>query len=510
MKKWLFSGLASAAMAVYAIEEPLAMGPFYSIGKNYGVAANAVEKGGPNGGKYYEFKAVPTKSGIQNWNLKKVSRQNFQMWGEKLEYTFYAKGRGTLVIGYFGDSEWDGKVGYMGKDLKSFPLTEQWKKYSMVIQCTDPMVSRRYSIRFNIPGKDNYVCLADDSLRSLSPEKSGITAKPEHLVTYPGEKTSVVFTAPNLKSVKAVDGKSKKELVLNGNGTFTIDTSTVADPCDQLDPVTRIAGVGRIGVWDEATGEYKGVFVNRILKKEWDVLNDTASRIKLDQPINILFLGDSLTDFYRDRNYTDKVAFWLNKYNPGKCSFRNAGVGGDHIQWLHDRLTNGKHTWRRNMYDGIWDRKWDLIFIFLGHNDTRYHFRHKAPSYQPVQPEAQRKYWDETLRFLKEKTTAKVVIITPCSSDYPQSVKAAEPAKKAGRDYVVFGEPARLEEYCAIEKEIAKKYGMDVIDIYTPMKALPNKSALFTKPDGVHLTSAGNNYISGQILNYLEKVYKNR
>lgn len=508
MKKWLSLGLVSAALVVSAVEQPLGMGSFFTLGGSYGVPPRVEEKGGPNGGKYYEFKAVPLKAGIQNMNCKGIGRKCFQMWGEKLEYTFYAKGRGTLVIGYFGNSERDGKITYLGKDLKSFPLTGQWKKYSMVIRCTDPMVARSYSIRFTIRGKDNYFCLADDSLRSLSPEKSGITAKPAHVVTCPGEKTSVVFTAPNLKSVKAVDGKNKKEMDLTGNGTFTIDTSAVADPCDQPDPFTRIAGVGRIGIWDDATGEYKGVFVNRLPKKEWDGLNDTASRIKLEQPINILFLGDSLTDYDRDRNYTDKVVFWLNKYNPGKCSFRNAGVGGDYIQSLHDRLTNGKHTWRRNMYEGIWDRKWDLVFIFLGHNDTRYHYRHKAPSYQPVQPAAQRKYWDETLRFLKEKTTAKVVIITPCSSDYQQSVKWVEPMKKAGRDYVVFGEPARLEEYCAIEKEIAKKYGVDVIDIYTPMKALPDKSALFTKPDGVHLTSAGNNYISGRILEYLAKVYK--
>ena len=507
MKKWLFLGLASVALGVSAIEEPLAAGGLSPIA-GYGVAPRVVEKGGPDGGKYYEVKAVPLKNGIQNMNLKGIGRKCFQMWGEKLEYTFQAKGKGTLVIGYFGHSERDGKIIYLGKDIKNIPLTDQWKKYSIVIRCTDPMVARSYAIRLTIRGKDNYFCLAEESLRSVSPEKSGITAAPAHLVTYPGEKTSVVFTAPNLKSVKAVDGKSKKEMVLNGNGTFTFDTSTVADPCDKLDPVTNIAGVGRIGIWDDATGEYKGVFINRIPKKEWDALNQTASRIKLDKPLNILFLGDSLTDYDRDRNYTDKVAFWLNKYNPGKCSFRNAGVGGDYIQSLHGRLTNGKHTWRRNMYAGLWDRKWDLIFIFLGHNDTRYHYRQKAPSYQPVAPAAQKKFWDETLRFLKSKTDARIVIITPCSSDHPQCVKSAESMKKAGREYVVFGEPPRLEEYCANEKEIAKKYGVDVIDIYTPMKALPNKSDLFTKPDGVHLTSFGNNYISGHILKYLAKVYK--
>lgn len=507
IKKIWIPVLAAAALTASSIEEPISMGRLHPI-PGYGTAPRIVEKGGPGGGKYHEVKAVPLKQGVQNTQLKPISRKSFQMWGEKLEYTFRARGKGTLQIGYFGNSERDGKIVYLNKILRSVPLTDQWKKYSMVIRCTDPRVARSYYIEFIIRGEGNYFCLADDSIRSLSPERSGIRAVPEHLVTYPGEKTSVVFTAPKLKSVKAIDGKSKKEKILNGNGTFTIDTSAVADPCGKPDPLTNIAGVGRIGIWEETSGEYKGVFVNRIPKKEWDVLNRTAGKIKLNKPVNILFLGDSLTDYDRGRNYTDKIAFWLNKYNPGKCRFRNAGVGGDTIRSLHDRLTNGRFTWRRNMYAGLWDQKWDLIFIFLGHNDTRYHYRNKGPSYQPVLPEAQKKFLDQTLRFLKSKTAARIVLLTPGSLDHRQCVKAVGSAKKAGRNYVVFGEVPRLEKYCAVVKEIAGKHAVDVIDVYTPMKALPNKPDLFTKPDGVHLTSAGNNYISGHILQYFTKVYK--
>ena len=66
--------------------------------------------------------------------------------------------------------------------------------------------------------------------------------------------------------------------------------------------------------------------------------DEIAGRIKLNQPVSVLFLGDSLSDFYRGYNYIDRIGFWVGKYNPGKFTFRNAGVGGDFCKRMLDRL----------------------------------------------------------------------------------------------------------------------------------------------------------------------------
>ena len=84
-------------------------------------------------------------------------------------------------------------------------------------------------------------------------------------------------------------------------------------------------------------------------------------------------------------------------------------------------------------------------------------------------------------------------------------VQAASYNKKAGKNYVIFGEAPRVKEYFAIQKQIAKEFDLDIIDIYTPLEKMSPKSHLFTKPDGVHLSSDGNNSLSLMLLRFFSR-----
>ena len=506
MKKSIFSLTFLAAVSLCAqtaVYEPVDFTtgflPWTGAGKS-----EMISKGGPDGKacrKVSVTKVTPRRYEATGYKI--FGRKNYQLRGEKIKYSFQVKGKGTLQLSLMnrGDRDSVSAPAEM-QALKTIELSENWQSFKVVFSCLSQRFGRNAHITYKITGEGNYFLIAGEKLKTVPASGKAIRVSPRHLIIRPQEKAKVTFTFPRPGNVTVFDGEKNasrqvgKSLDVEFFGKVSIDKPA---------PGTRVPGVGRISADDPATGQHADVFVNCISNEEYSKLDSAAKKIKLNKNKNILFLGDSLTDYDRDRNYTDKVSFWVNKYNPGKWQFRNAGVGGDHLISLYERLKGGGRTWRKNMYKDLFSCNWDMIFIFLGHNDTRAHYRTDGKIYQPVASEIQEKYWKDIFAFLRKKSGAEIVLITPCSPDFTQCVTAASYNKKAGRNYVIFGEAPRLEEYCAIQKKAAKEFGIDIIDIYTPLKKMEKKSHLFTKPDGVHLSSAGNNFISLAILNYLGK-----
>lgn len=506
MKK-IISSLFCAAVTLLAAQttvyEPVAFTtgflPWTGAGKS-----EILPTGGPTGKACR--KVATTKISAQRHEAtgyKIFGRKNYQLRGEKVEYSFRVKGKGTLQLSLMNRGDRDSAFAPAEMlPLKKIELSEKWQSCKVVFHCLSQRFGRNAYITYRISGEGNYFLLADERLKSVPTSGEPVKVMPRHLIVRPQEKAKVTFTFPKSGTVTVFDGEK--------TSSRQVDRKLELDICgripvDKPAPGTRVPGVGRVSVDDPATGQHADVFVNCISNGEYSKIDAAAKKIKLNKTQNILFLGDSLTDYDRNRNYTDKVSFWVNKYNPGKWHFRNAGVGGDHLISLYERLKGGKRTWRTNMYKDLFAQKWDMLFIFLGHNDTRAHYRTDGKIYQPVATEVQAKYWKDIFTFLRKKSQAKIVLITPCSPDFVQCVKAASYNKKAGRNYVIFGEAPRLEEYCAIQKKAAAEFDIDIIDIYTPLKNMKNKSALFTKPDGVHLSSKGNNFVSLAILKYLGK-----
>lgn len=460
-------------------------------------------KDGYGGNPSPEIRTTKYQNRFLGRGFRRIS-DSTPVWGRKFEYSILVRGKGEFEVGTVAIGARDAVPYNSLTPLKKFSLSpDKWLECKTEIINTDPALWQ-FGVLAIVSGEDSYVQLGPDKLQWIEP-KHVITAVPSHVVTYPGVSPEVAFRYPGgADTLQGFDGKTKKVLQ-SSNGEFLLKAADGIAPLGEKDPATWIPGTGRIGVWDPAEGAAANVFISRIPKKEWEEIDGNAQKIKLARPLRILYLGDSLSDYDRGRNYTDKVDYWLNLHNPGQASFRNAGVGGDTIESLYNRLTGGKYTWRQYMYEGLFGQPYDYIFIFLGHNDTRRHYSPKTGSYQPVEPDKQQKMLSATIEFLRSKTPAKIVLITPASSDYPQCLKAAEPAKKAGQPYVIFGEPERLDKYCEVLRGAASEFKVGLLDLYTPMKTLPEKETCFTKPDGVHLTSRGNNYIAARIIEYLAK-----
>lgn len=427
-------------------------------------------------------------------------------WGRKFEYTILARGKGEFQLGMVAFGARDAAASYnnlMPLEEKFTLSPEQWLECKVTMINTDAPLWR-FAVLVSIHGEDSYVQLGPDKLQWLEPQYP-IKAVPSHVITFPGNSPEITFHAPEkIDVLQAFDGITRK--VLSGeNGVFPLQAADGIAPLGEKDPGTWIAGTGRVGVWNPVDGAAADVFISRVSRQEWEEVSKMAAKIKLQKPMRILYLGDSLSDYDRGRNYTDKVNYWLNLHNPGMASFRNAGVGGDTIASLYNRLSGGKDTWRNYMYADLFEEAYDLIFIFLGHNDTRRHFRPDGTSYQPVEPDKQRQFLTATLEFLRAKTSARMILITPSSSDYQQCLSAAEPAKQKGLPYVVFGIPERLESYIEVMREIAPRFNAELLDLYSPMKNLPEKANCFTKPDGVHLSATGNHFIAAQIIAYLSQ-----
>jgi lysophospholipase L1-like esterase len=236
---------------------------------------------------------------------------------------------------------------------------------------------------------------------------------------------------------------------------------------------------------------------------EWNRNAAVAKTINLKQNLRILFIGDSLSDFSRGRNYADKLQFWLSLNNPGKVSFRNAAVGGDYILRVRERLNGtvgGEAAYRQEMYDELEQEKPDLVFIFLGHNDTRAtsETNFAAPL---VTPEAQEKAYREVIQFIRHKIGGKIVLVSASSSDFAICREATKKRAQAapGKVQVLFGTPELMEGFNDVLKRLAAEYGLDYVDVYRPTA---DKASLFFPADGVHLTEKGHRFIAAELLNY--------
>lgn len=332
-----------------------------------------------------------------------------------------------------------------------------------------------------------------------------IIAEPAHLIFSSEAKASeIIFTAKINDQAMArtaltiheihQDGSCKKyspRTGFDGKAVFKIPTAK--------SPRSVVASIPGVTATE--------VCIGSISPAEWQVNAEMAKKIKLNKNLRILFLGDSLADFNRGENFADKLNFWLNLYNPGKASFRNAGIGGDYItrMWQRmERINGSLKAYRQEMYEGLLDEKPDLVFIFLGHNDTKTSSQngHTIPL---VTPEIQEKTYRDVINFIQQKIGGKIVLVSSASSNYeicqPNAEKLAKlrPGKPCSR----FGEPKHMEAFNDVLKKIAGELKLDYIDVYQPMKAQSGKASLLSPQDGVHLSEKGHDFIATELLKFM-------
>ena len=155
-------------------------------------------------------------------------------------------------------------------------------------------------------------------------------------------------------------------------------------------------------------------------RKQFAGLAARANAFAGKKPMRILYLGDSLSDFLHDHNYTDKVNFFLNLH--GKSSFRNAAVLGVYVTRTLQRMRGihgGTKAFKQFRYQDLWKEEYDLIFIWLGHNDTVSNTRWSRDLSVPrILPPEQKKLYCELLGEIRRHSKARIILVSAASINF--------------------------------------------------------------------------------------------
>ena len=422
--------------------------------------------------------------------------------GQKISISFYVKGTGEFCAGallYGRNGKGGETMNFVYGD--KVKLTDKWQKVEYIVDLSEKFAERIAPI-FELYGKDAVAYIDDAAFTHIRPQSVSISAKSSHVVipagsplpelmfNYSGSNAKINFFAipANRKQLPVYTSAQSAE---NGSVTYTGGATFPA---------------GEVAVVAAAEGK-QAFCIAEILPAEefarWDKL---AASIKLDKPLNILVLGDSLSDLHRGGNHIDKLVFWLNKHNPGKVTFRNAAINGDFITRVEERL-NWKYgkpdVWRLRDYRNIFARKYDLVFIFLGHNDTVASSRDNYATPSNVSLANAEASYRRVIAKIKQKSpNAKIILVSPVASDVTKSRTVAQNMVKWGHAGHIFGLPEHVTPFLAMLQKVAKENGCFYIDLYTPTKNAANRNALFIT-DGVHLTPEGFRMLSSELLKNL-------
>ena len=177
----------------------------------------------------------------------------------------------------------------------------------------------------------------------------------------------------------------------------------------------------------------------------------------------VCFIGDSIT---HGAFYTENVLlFYATRYPDSPMKIYNAGMSGEGVGGVLKRL-----EW------DVFNNKPDVCVIMIGMNDvprSAYSEKwRKAPNFPERVKGFQQRYSRDMEKAVKELTsrTKKVVVFTP--SIFDQTVQSERENLLGCNDAL---------GWCAeIDKQLAKKYGAEVVDIWTYMT---EKNAEYQKED---------------------------
>jgi len=379
-------------------------------------------------------------------------------FGETFEFEVYAKGQGSLSLGAF---LYPGGEIVKLKDKETYPLTDDYQRYSYTFTC--PVYTKDILVNLATDGK---VYFDDAAIYQIRDEAFSLKAKPGYQM--------IANTPAPVKFILTHNGEPVMGAKID---TLSEDGFVVGTHAD--------SGQSARGYIQQVPEETMANFVA------------AADKIKHDIPAKILYLGDSLTDFDRGYNHADIVDYFLGE----DVEVYNFAVRGDDIQRIVGRLNGDKtRVPFKERFDGIFDRQYDIAFVFLGHNDTKASSQKNYTEAQ-ITPERQRALYKNLIERLQEAGVKRIVLMSPSSSNFELCLKASERASK--KIHNRFGEPKHLEAFDAVLQELAEKYGLEHLDVYYPTLQHPNKAELFNPNDGVHLSVSGHQVIALETLRYL-------
>lgn len=200
----------------------------------------------------------------------------------------------------------------------------------------------------------------------------------------------------------------------------------------------------------------------------------------------IVFIGDSISDFDRKRpvgeglfggwgtSYVSDVGARLTCMRPEmKLRCMNMGIGGNQVRDL-------KARWQTD----VMDLKPDWVSVLIGINDVWRQFDSPLQTEEHVPPEEFRATYEELITATLPSVKG-MLLITP----YIMEPNRSDPMR------------ARMDQYGAIVKELAEKYGQTFIDLQTAWDELfTHMHPMNIAWDRIHPNRIGHVYIAEQIL----------
>lgn len=332
----------------------------------------------------------------------------------------------------------------------------------------------------------------------------GFSATPAYSAHPAGEKAvlRVVAGAQLDSPAHAVVSVSARSGSASKTGWIKLNAQGMADY--SFDTAGLATGLWKLELISDELSASGTAYVDVLPRAVWESFNTAAANANPGaMPAHYLYLGDSLTDFSRGFNYVDQVAYWLQRAHGEQFTFRNAGVAGDIITRVWQRLSGSAKAYRPDAYDGVFDPPPTRVFIFLGHNDSK--LTSASRFTQPtVSIEDFENTYAKVIQRLKNSTGAQVTVMSSTSSVYEITLPMAyEHLASRGRASL-FGKPEVLEQFNAVARKVAQENGCDYLDVYEPTRTYPEKPVLFTA-DGVHLSAEGNRLIALELLKHLGK-----
>jgi len=262
-------------------------------------------------------------------------------------------------------------------------------------------------------------------------------------------------------------------------------------------PASAREGFYRVVAVDLATGQSASAGFCVYSQAVTDELRSLSSRIELPAGSRLIFVGDSLTAFFRGRNYVDLVGRAIASRHGAGAEVINAGVGGDSIVSISKRLDRD-----------VIVRQPTHVFIFEGANDSKRNFNPEnglSPNWA-VPYEIHVATYRQVVEKLKALPGAGVVIMTMAPGDQRIIEPFRERARTFGTACNFFCVPEAEARAVAFQKQLAAEFELPVIDTHKRLAALlevNDPPCYLNVDDGVHLSERGNLEVALAVLHYL-------
>ena len=409
--------------------------------------------------------------------------------GETYELSIMAKGQGEIQLSCYqlGGTPMHLR-GLPNTYSKTYKLSNKWQRFSYRHTFNTPNILE-FSYRIVLKDKNTKVYLDNAELRQILKREAAFKVAKTSLMSFPGQSISLDAAVEYAdkscsENLQVTSAKDIKPIYENGKISVTI-------------PENATNKTYKIELLDPASGLGKQIFIEAFSKSEYNAIKQAADKLTTpDDNINVLILGDSLSDLFRGQNYVDWLRFWNKKVN-----WINYGVRGDYIPRILNRL-QGRRVWGLRRFEGIFDHKPNAVLIFCGHNDSRLTKRSKYKKLK-VPVDKFKKDLVSLIDVLRGKyPKVKVILMTPAASNYGKSKQSWE---QKGKRSDLFGKPELMVKFQEAVRSVAKEKKCELIDLYTSTKKNPHNSELF-QPDGVHFNSKGNYFAALQVIKTLADI----